>query len=89
MPKLSVIDTSKNNFSGVVPTGWGYAGLSFLVTKGFALPPSVFAKCMCGTCACTMCHVPVLRLLITCLLNSLLSVSLVWKYIEPQDRLQR
>lgn len=34
MPKLGVIDTAQNNFSGVIPQGWGVPGLSFLVTKG-------------------------------------------------------
>ena len=34
MPKLAVIDTAQNNFSGVIPQGWGIPGVSFLVTKG-------------------------------------------------------
>ena len=34
MPALQMIDVSRNNLSGVVPSGWGIPGQSLFVTSG-------------------------------------------------------
>lgn len=34
MPALRLLDVSRNNLSGVVPSGWGVPGLSLFVTSG-------------------------------------------------------